>query len=139
VKPRTLARLELMAAAAAVKMREEIARHNTVLGQIEYQKRVLADYRGRLKATWRDGGVVAAGQAMRAELFVSASDEAGGRIEAEAQRTRLMLEEAVQALARNEQKRRGLSEALRRAAAAAARESERREAAAVSWRKKEEG
>jgi len=139
VKPRTLARLALMAAAASVKMREEVVRHNTVLGQIDYQKRVLADYRGRLKESWRHGGVVAAGQAMRAEVFVAASDEAGGKISAEAGRTQGMLDEALQALARNQQKRRGLDEVVRKARVTTAREMERRAELATNWRRKDEG
>jgi hypothetical protein len=139
VKPRTLARLDLMAAAASVKMREEVVRHNTVLGQIEYQKGVLKDYRGRLKESWRHGGVVAAGQAMRAEVFVAASDEAGGKIAAEAGRTQGMLDDALQALARNQQKRRRLSEVRRKAVVTAERETERRVELAANWRRKDEG
>jgi len=139
VKPRTLARLELMAAAATLKMREEIARHNTVLGQIEYQKGVLADYRARLQEMWRRGGVVTAGQAKNAEMFVAASEEAGGKIEAEAARTQVMLDEALQALARTQQRRRGLEAARRKAVAEEEREIERKLALAVSWRRKDEG
>ena len=135
MKPRTLARLELMAAAATAKIREEILRHNTVLGQIEYQKRVLADYRGRLQESWRHGGVVAAGHAMRAEVFVAASDEAGGKIGVEAARTQVMLDEAMQALARNQQKRRGLTEARRKAQVVEEREIERRLELMTSWRR----
>lgn len=136
MKPRTLARLELMAAAASLKMREDILRHNLVLGQIEYQKAVLAAYRARLQETWRHGGVVLAGHAKQAEVFVTASDDAGGKIEAEAARTRVLLDEALQALARNQQRRRGLEEAREAAQAEEAREQERKLALATIWRRK---
>jgi hypothetical protein len=76
---------------------------------------------------------------MRAEVFVAASDEAGGKISAEAGRTQGMLDEALQALARNQQKRRGLDEVVRKARVTTAREMERRVELAANWRRKDEG
>jgi len=139
VKPRTLRRLALMAEAASLKMRDDVARHNTVLGQIEYQKRVLADYRARLKESWRHGGEISVGAALRAEVFVAASVEAAAKIEAEAERTRAMLDEALRVLAQNQQKRRGLETARAKALADELREIEKRLELAVSWRRKDEG
>jgi flagellar biosynthesis chaperone FliJ len=134
MKPRILDRLDLMAAEAEQKLLDEIVRHKTTLDQIDYQRRVLADYRARLTETWRGGGVVYAGQARRAETFAVASDDAAHRIDAEEPRARKMLEDALQNLAAVQQKRRGLQEARRKAIVVEEREAERLLEREFNWR-----
>jgi len=134
MKTRTLERLDLIAAEAEIKLLEEINRLNATLSQIDYQKRVLADYRARLTETWRHGGVVAAGQARRAEIFVSASQDAAQKIDAEEPRARKMLEEALQNLASIQNRRRGLQEARRRASLIEERDAERNIERDLPWR-----
>lgn len=134
MKPRTLERLDLIAAETEQKLLEEITRHNHVLQQIDYQRRVLADYRGRLAETWRSGGVVFAGQARRAETFVSASEVAAQKIDAEEPRARKMLDDALQNLASVQQRRRGLQEARRKLLVAEERETERALERDLTWR-----
>jgi flagellar biosynthesis chaperone FliJ len=134
MKTRTLERLDLIAAEAEAKMLEEITRHNAALGQIEHQRRILAAYRERLTETWRSGGVIYAGQARLAEKFVSASDDASQKIDAEEPRARKALEDALQNLAAIQQRRRGLQEARRKALQQEERETERLLERELTWR-----
>jgi flagellar biosynthesis chaperone FliJ len=134
MKTRTLERLDLIAAEAETKLLEEITRHNHVIGQIEYQRGVLAAYKARLAETWRHGGVVFAGQARQADRFVTASEDASRKIDAEEPRARKMLDAALQNLAAVQQRRRGLQEARRRALAAQDRDLERGLERALPWR-----
>jgi flagellar biosynthesis chaperone FliJ len=134
MKTRTLDRLDLIAAEAEQKLLEEISRHNKTLQQIDYQRRVLAEYRARLTETWRGGGVVFAGQARRAETFVTASENAAEKIDAEEPRTQKMLDLALQNLAELQQRRRGFQDARRKILALEERDAERVLERDFNWR-----
>jgi flagellar biosynthesis chaperone FliJ len=116
MKTRTIERLDLLAAETENQLLESIRKHNETLRQIAYQRTVLAEYRERLAETWRHGGVVRAGEVLRATRFVSASETAESQVDGTERQARMQLEQAMQRLAQVQERRRGLDEAQRKAA-----------------------
>jgi hypothetical protein len=134
MKPRIIERLDLMAALREAELEADMKRHQAALRQIAYQRGVLASYESRLAESWRRGGVVTAGHAMRAERFSDASRKASGQIDQLERETRALLAEALKQLAALGARRDDLSEALRKAEASTVRESERRGERMQVWR-----
>ena len=128
MKPRTLARLDLLAADAGGALLDEIRRHNAALATVAQQRGVLAAYRDRLPASWQSGAVVPAGQARRAGHFAAASQaraDADGRRRASAERAQLERSSSPQLGAAA----RAPAASWQRAAGAAPRQQEARRAA----------
>jgi len=134
VKPRTLARLDLIAAERERRLLDEVKRHNATLEQIAQQRGILSAYRERLSSSWRDGAPVRAGQAQSAGHFVAASRSADSQIDAMEADARRQLAAALQNLANTQAHRSGLDEAQDKAALALERATAEREALAQPWR-----
>jgi flagellar biosynthesis chaperone FliJ len=81
MKPRTMERLDLLAADAERRLLDDISRHQAALGQVQAQRDVLAAYRARLAQSWKGGAAVTAGQARSAGHFVAASQAAETQID----------------------------------------------------------
>lgn len=111
---RMLERLEMIAASRRAQLLDEIKRQHATLAQITHQREVLGAYRNRLLGTWRDGGIVTAGQAQRAGNFVAASDHAGAQIDQTEKLAATSLSAALDELAKIDAQRRGLAEARQR-------------------------
>ncbi|GLR67509.1 hypothetical protein GCM10010909_21900 [Acidocella aquatica] len=126
MKPRTLTRLDMLAAEQETQALEAVRRHSATLHQAGEQRGILAAYRARLAQTWQDGAVIPAAQAQRAGQFSAASHGAEGQIIHAASLAAAQLETAITQLGQVKVRRRALAEALRKAAQAAARETEQR-------------
>jgi flagellar biosynthesis chaperone FliJ len=137
MKTRTMERLDMLAAETETHLLEAIRQHNATLRQIDYQRGVLAAYRQRLAETWRHGGVVRAGEVLRANRFVSASETAETQVDGLERQTRAQLEQAMQKLAQIQERRRGLDEAQRKAALIEERAAETRRERLQPWRPQE--
>jgi flagellar biosynthesis chaperone FliJ len=135
--PRTMDRLDLMAAASETRLLDEIRRLNASLDQLAHQRGVLAAYRDRLAQSWRSGGVVEAGAARRAGHFSAASRSAEVQLDQAEAQARQDLDKALQNLAQVQQRRRGLEDAQRKAAVQAERTAELRLERARPWIKPE--
>ena len=133
MRPRTMERLDLMAAESERRLLDEIRRHNATLEQIAEQRRVLAAYRERLLETWRSGVAVSAGQVQRAGSFDTASRTAESQIDLAEKRTRQQLDAALQNLAKAQAHRGGLNEMQRKAALEIERDAERRLERTQPW------
>lgn len=115
MKPPTIDRLDLLAAANEVKWLQEIARHKKALEQAAKQRQMLIAYRTKLQLSWHGGDVVDAGAAKRATGFVAASHTAEVQIEQIERQASHMLESALQGFAQTQERRRGLDDARREA------------------------
>jgi hypothetical protein len=104
------------------------------LRQIAYQRTVLAEYRERLAETWRHGGVVRAGEVLRASRFADASHAAETAVDALERQANAHLDHAVQNLAQVQERRRGLDEAQRKGEVRAERNAEQRRERLEPWR-----
>jgi len=133
MRPRTMERLDLMAAESERRLLDEIRRHNATLEQIAEQRGVLAAYRERLLETWRSGVVVSAGQAQRAGRFVTASRTAESQVDLAEKQTRQQLDAALQNLAKAQAHRRGLNEMQCKVALEIERDAERRLERTQPW------
>jgi N-acetylglucosamine kinase-like BadF-type ATPase len=126
MKPRTIARLDLLAATSEAQIRNDISRLTAALAQMAEQRSVLAIYGARLTKSWREGGVVLAGTAQLAGHFAVASQNARTQIgEMELQIT-TQLAAAWQTLAAIQERRRSLDESARHTLLEAQAEVERR-------------
>jgi hypothetical protein len=134
MNPRTIARLEIMAAARQAQILDDIRRQETALAQIDGQRNVLAAYCDRLLSSWQNGSTVDAAQAQRAGHFVAASKTASVQIELAAVQAARSRDAALQALAAHEAHRRGLAEALREATLALDRATEKTRETAMPFR-----
>jgi len=134
MKPQTIEKLDLMASLRAAELEAEIKRHTATIRRITSQREILAAYESRLAETWRRGGVVTAGHAVRAERFSDASRKAGSQIDQLETETQAHLAEALKQLAALATQRDSLAEALRKAEMAALRESEQRAERLQPWR-----
>ena len=126
MKPRTIARLDMLAAEQETQALEAVRRHNAALRQAEEQRGILAAYRLRLAQSWQGGDAIPAAQARRAGQFAAASHGAEGQIIQAASLAASQLESAITKLAQVKARRAALAEALRKAAQAAARATEQR-------------
>ncbi len=134
MKPRTLTRLDMLAAEQETQALEAVRRHNAILRQSEQQRGILAAYRARLAQSWQDGAIVPASQARRAGQFSAASHGAQAQIEHAAGLAAAQLETAITKLGQVKVQRRALAEALRKSAQAAEREAEQRLERNRPWR-----
>lgn len=134
MKPRTLARLDMLAAEQEIQALEAVRRHNATLHQAEEHRGLLAAYRARLAQSWQDGTVLPAAQARRAGQFSAASHGAEGQIIQAAGLAATQLEAAITQLGQVKAQRSALAEALRKAAQAAERATEQRAERDRPWR-----
>ena len=123
MRPRTITRLDLLAAAREVLLREALRRQSTILAQSRNQLHMLDAYRARLAASWQDGAAVPAAQACRASQFAAGAQNAAAQLQTTAGE-----------LARLKSHRRKLAETLREAARADAAEAEQRAERDRPWR-----
>lgn len=134
MKPRTMERLDLLAADTERRLLDDVRRHQATLAQAEEQRRVLAAYRARLSESWRGGAAVSVAEARSAGHFVTASQAADVQIDQMETRARQQLAAALDALARVQVHRQSLEEALAKAAREAERDVETRQERARPWR-----
>ncbi|HQT46410.1 MAG: hypothetical protein B7X08_01335 [Acidocella sp. 20-63-7] len=134
MKPRTLAKLDMLAAEQETQQLDAIRRASATLKQTEHQRGVLEAYRVRLAGSWQDGAVLEAGQARRAGQFIAASHSAQAQIDAAAERAQQHLEIAVANLSQTRLRRRTLADMLRRGEVLAEREAEQRLERETQWR-----
>lgn len=134
MKPRTLAKLDMLAAEQETQQLDAIRRASAMLKQTEHQRGVLEAYRQRLAGSWQDGAVLEAAQARRAGQFVIASHSAQAQIDAAAERAQQQLEAAIANLSQTRLRRRTLADMLRRGQVLAEREAERRLERETQWR-----
>jgi flagellar biosynthesis chaperone FliJ len=121
MKPRLIARLDLLAELGEAKWLQEIARATKALDQATRQRQLLLAYREKLRQSWRSGGMVEAGAAKRAADFVAASQKAELQIEQMERQATHQLDLARQGFAATQERRRGLDTARRAAAVDAER------------------
>ena len=138
MKPRTLARLDLLAADREALQVEALRRAQEKLRQSEAHRCLLAEYRDRLSASWQGGAVVTAGQARRAGQFVQASFGAEAQVEAAARQAGQQQAAATEGLAQLQARRRALREAITQHRRAADREAEQAVERAQPWRNRRE-
>ncbi|MDE8345194.1 MAG: hypothetical protein POH28_03300 [Acidocella sp.] len=115
LSPRLCTRLDRLAAAAEAEWQDVLRRQQTALESCTPQQQLLTAYRARLGGSWRAGTVISAGEAQRAALFSTASQDASRQIAAAAARATTQIESAREALAALRAQRRMLAEALRAA------------------------
>ena len=125
MKPRTLARLALLAAEREAQLGQAVAQQRAALLQNAAQREMLDAYRARLAAGWQNGAVVPAAQARRAGQFTSASQTAAAQMEVAAELATQQLEHNINSLGQLQAYRRALSRAQAKAAQAQARDAER--------------
>ncbi len=135
MKPRTLARLALLAAEREAQLGQALAQHRAVIQQNETQRAMLDAYRTRLAAGWQNGAVVTASQARRAGQFASASQSASAQMELAAQLAAQQFDDSIERLGEVRAYRRALGEAQARAAQAQARADERAAERDRQWAK----
>lgn len=135
MKPRTIARLDILAAAREARLQEAASRHGAALDHAREQGALLAAYRDRLGASWRDGAADPAVKARRASRFVSGAQTAAAQIEAASAKAAEQLQEAVTALAHVQTHRRGLARALQAHARAEAAQAEQKAERDRPWRR----
>jgi hypothetical protein len=132
----TLARLDVLAAAREMQLLETVRRQQAALAQVDDQRGILAAYRTRLAQSWQSGAVVAAAQALRAEVFTAAAAGASAQIGQAGALAGDRLAAALEILAQVQAQRRRLTRLRQRNGLLAAREDERRAEAALLWRHK---
>jgi len=126
MKARTIARLDMLAAARKAKAQDEVRRHASTLAQNQQQQQVLKSYRDRLAASWQDGPPIAAALARRASQFATGAQNAAVQIEAAEATAAAQLNDATEALVQLKSHRRKLAAQLRAAAVKADAESEQK-------------
>ena len=126
MKPRTIARLDMLAAEREAQLQETVRRHAAAQAQSRQQRQMLEGYRDRLAASWQDGVAVPAAQARRASQFAAGAQNAAAQIETAELKTTTQLNEATAELVKVKSHRRKLAGQLRDAARAAATEAEQK-------------
>jgi hypothetical protein len=119
-------RLDLLAEIGQAKWLQEIVRHTKTLDQVAKQRRLLADYREKLRGSWRTGSVLEAGAARRAADFVRASSRAEQQIEQMERQAHQQLEFARHEFAQSQERRRGLAAAKQAVVLAETRTTDQR-------------
>jgi len=118
MKPKTLSRLDLLAAAQEAQAEDALKRAAAALRQSETQRAVLAAYRDRLAAGWQSGAEVDAATALRAVRFAAGAMAAERQIIQAQTQAQARREAAAQELAQLTQRRRKLAQRLGAARAA---------------------
>jgi flagellar biosynthesis chaperone FliJ len=126
MKPRTIARLDMLAAAREAQLQESVRRHAASMAQSQQQRQMLTTYRDRLAASWQDGAPIAAAEARRASQFAAGAQNAAAHIETTESKTAAQLNDATEELVKVKSHRRKLAGQLRDAARAAATEAEQK-------------
>ena len=112
MKPQAFAKLDLLAAAKEAALLDRLNHHNAALRRYETQREVLASYQERLGTLWRGGGVVRAGDAIRAGHFSTQAEDAMLQLSQAIGDEQMKLNECTAALAELRAKRRILQERL---------------------------
>lgn len=112
MKPQSLAKLDLLAAAKEAALLEALARHSATLQRYEAQREILVTYQQRLAAGWRGGTVVRAGDARLAEQSGTQAETANSQLAQAMETERTRLAECTAALAQLRARRRKLRERL---------------------------
>ncbi len=118
--PRTLERLDLLAAQKEAALAEALSRHSRAVQHFQAQREMLASYYARLDAGWRQAGGITAGDAARAARFGAQALAAMTQLDASLAAEQARLMESASSLARLRTHRRALRVRLvakRRAAA----------------------
>jgi flagellar biosynthesis chaperone FliJ len=123
MKPRTIARLDMLAAERETQLQDAVRHHAASLTQSQQQRQMLAAYRDRLAASWQDGEPIDAAQARRASQFATGAQNAAAQIETTEAKAAAQLDDATAALVKLKSHRRKLAGQLRAAARAAAAEA----------------
>jgi len=126
MKPRTIARLDMLAAEREAQLQDAVRRHANVLAQNQQQRQMLITYRERLAASWQDGAPIAASQARRASQFATGAQNAAVQIEAAEATAAAQLQDSTEALVKLKSHRRKLAAQLREAARIAETETEQK-------------
>ncbi len=135
MKPRILAKLDILAAAREARVQESLRRQTAILAQGEAQREILSAYRGRLAESWQGGTVLPAAQARRASQFAAGAAAAAAQIEAAGAAAAAQMQQDADALAQINAHRRNLAERLRAAMRAEAEAAERMAERARPWRR----
>ena len=125
MKPRTLARLALLATEREAQLGQAVAQQRAALLQNAAQREMLDAYRARLAAGWQNGAVVAAAQARRAGQFTGASQTAAAQMEMAAELAAQQLEHTIDSLGQVQAYRRALGRAQAKATRAQAQAVQR--------------
>jgi len=126
MKPRTIARLDMLAAAREAQLQDSVRRHAASMAQSQQQRQMLITYRDRLAASWQDGAPIAAAEASRASQFAAGARNAAAQIETTETNTQAQLNDATEELVKVKSHRRKLAGQLRDAARAAATQAEQK-------------
>lgn len=126
MKPQSLTKLDLLAAAQEATLLETLGHHTKALQRYETQRTVLAEYQARLTAGWRNGAVVTAGDAARAAKFVAQAEVANEHLAQSIKTEQDKQTECAVALATLRARRETLQERLKDARRAAANQAEDR-------------
>lgn len=126
MKPRTIARLDMLAAERESQLQDAARRHAAALAQSRAQREMLAAYRDRLTASWQDGEPIPAAQARRASQFATGAQTAAEHIETAETKAAAQLNDTAAELAKLKSHRRKLAGQLRDAARAAEAEAEQK-------------
>lgn len=76
MKLQALVKLEKLVANKEATLLEVLEHHDKALHHFDRQRRVLADYQERMAATWQNGNVISAGDALRAAKFAAQAEDA---------------------------------------------------------------
>lgn len=126
MKPQSLAKLDLLAAAQEATLLETLDRHTKALQRFEAQRAVLVDYQARLTAGWRSGAMVTAGDAARAANFAAQAEVANQHLAQSIKTEQDKQTECAVALATLRARRETLQERLKTARQAAANQAQDR-------------
>jgi hypothetical protein len=135
MKSRTLARLELLAAAREAQLLAALRRHAAAQAQSRQQREMLTQYRDRLAASWQDGGAIPAAQARRASQFAAGAQAAAAQIAAAEQQAGVQLSETAAALAGLAARRRKLQDRIAAAARAERARADQKTERDRPWRR----
>lgn len=126
MKPQSLSKLDLLAAAQETTTLETLDRHNKTLLRYEEQRTMLAKYQERLTASWRSGEVVRAGDAIRAAQFAAQAEAANEHLAQSIKTEQDKRTECTVALARLRKRRETLQDRLKAAKQAEVNKAEER-------------
>ncbi len=127
MKPRTIARLDLLAAAKEAQIRNDMSQLMAKLEDLARQREMLRRYHDQSGQSWRKGSVTLASNAQRAGIFGKVSQLADAQINAQENHSKTQLAQCLQNLSAAQGYRRGLDQAIRRALQADDRDNERKQ------------
>lgn len=121
-----LVKLEMLVANKEATLLETLEQHDKALHHFDTQRRVLADYQARMAASWRNGAMIPAGDAVRAAKFAAqaaaARQHLAQSIETEQEKRTMCATELAMLRVRHET----LQERLKAARQAVANEAQQR-------------